>query len=77
VALSGAVSFNPKDMKKLTKAYSIMRASTENNTIAVNPFGAVHLKIKRFRLFPVDMATHRLGTGIPLTILTLILLSQH
>lgn len=59
VVVSGVLSVNPKDMKKLTKTYSIRRASTENNTMAVNPLGAVHLKIKRFQRFSVDMVTHR------------------
>lgn len=51
------MSVNPNDVKKLTKAYSTTSARAENKAIAVNPFGAVHLKIRRLR-FSIVIVTH-------------------
>lgn len=47
--LTRNLSANPEDMKKFTKRYSIRRPKMKNRTIATTPFGAVHLRNKRFR----------------------------
>lgn len=46
------LSFKPENVKKYTIRYSKMKARAKNNNIATNPFGAVHLKIKRFHRSP-------------------------
>jgi len=38
-------------MKKRTSKYSIKRANARNSIMAVTPFRAVHLKIRRFQGF--------------------------
>lgn len=56
------MSANPNEVKKLTRAYSTTSARAENKAIAVNPFGAVHLKIRRLRRFSIVIVTHCFGS---------------
>jgi len=51
-------------MKKETMKNSEINAKARNKTIVNSPFGAVHLKVKRF-LFSLDAITSSLDGGVP------------
>jgi len=57
--LNAKLSTKPENMKKQTMRYSKRKAKAKNNTIATNPFGAVHLKITRFNCPSDATVTHQ------------------
>ena len=52
------LSVKPENVKKKTIRYSKRKVSARNNAIATNPFGAVHLKIRRFHRSSEATTTH-------------------
>ena len=52
--LNAKASFNPAPVKNETMKNSEIRAKERNKPKVNNPFGAVHLKVKRLR--PLDLA---------------------
>jgi len=56
--LNAKLSFKPENKKKQTIRYSKRKARAKNNPIAINPFGAVHLKIRRFHRSSEATITH-------------------
>lgn len=56
--LNAKLSVKPENVKKKTIRYSKRKARAKNSTIATNPFGAVHLKIRRFHRSSEATITH-------------------